>query len=396
MDDLEESRDTPDNLEDDDEEAGLRDQLFRAKDQLTSLAEGTAGQVEDADLCADLALQVKPYADRLNALHRLLAPIDRLIDKRIKLTGLSEDIAAEVAQLEELSVSLDAMVDPGLLKEIQAELDQARRERKITADLPADTDEPTPPGVRPFGVLPVADRLERIFGKRFVSPERLGLLLKDDPDPTFAAQLNGALEEVWSALFSGPRLAAHAAANRIRTLQRVFRDYALICRVPILPGAHPCTIEQLRQRFRKQFLKVPIPSLWYSKLDFFRQPLAKPHWALLDRQYLNCTFKKPGLRLLVYARANELPLGLVRQKSALEDTYDRVVMNLALGEPFFTNCNSITRTVYQLAGEESSKQVYVFYKGLTICISGRQGLPHWRPGRPRWPGVLPALVFPVA
>ena len=119
----------------------------------------------------------------------------------------------------------------------------------------------------------------------------------------------------------------------------------------------------------------------------------------MDRQYLNCTFRRPGLRLLIYARANELPQRLVRQKSALEDTYDRVVMNLSQEEPFFANCNSITRTAYQLAGEASSKQVYVFYrgeKGETICISGKRGLPHWRPTRPRWPGVLPSLVFPLS
>jgi len=40
----------------------------------------------------------------------------------------------------------------------------------------------------------------------------------------------------------------------------------------------------------------------------------------------------------------------------------------------------------QLAGEKTSKQVYVFYKGDTLCLSGRRGLP-------RWPGVLPALVL---
>ena len=54
------------------------------------------------------------------------------------------------------------------------------------------------------------------------------------------------------------------------------------------------------------------------------------------------------------------------------------------------------RTAYQLEGEQHSKQVYVFYKGDYICISGKRGLPHWRPTRPRWPGVLPALVFPLS
>jgi len=395
MDNPEASGDPPDLLGEDEEEAGLQDQLFRAKDQLTSLAEGTAGQVEDSELCLDLAQQVKPYADRLNALHRLLTPIDSLIDKRARVAGLREDIAAEVTQLETLSHSLDSVVDPALLKEIEAELAQLKKDRKLTAELPPEAEEPAPTGSRPLREWPVAERLERIFGNRFVSPWRLGQLMQGRPDPTLTDQLDQGLEQVWIALFTGTKVAAHVAANHLRTLQRLFRDYALICRMPVLPDGLPCTIEQLRERFRQYFLKVPIRSLWYSKLDFFHQPLAKPHWALLDRQYLNCTFKKPGLRLLIYARANELPLRLVRQKSALEDTYDRVVLNLAQGEPFFANCNSITRTVYQLAGEESSKQVYVFYKGDTVCLSGRRGLPHWRPTRPRWPGVLPALVLPL-
>jgi hypothetical protein len=278
---------------------------------------------------------------------------------------------------------------------VQVELDQVKKDRKITADQTLEAEDEPPAGSRDLGDWPVVERLARIFGNRFVSPQRLGQLMGGKLDDDATDFFNQALDQIWSSLFSTPQLVAHVEGNRIRTLQRIFRDYALICRTPLLPGLQPCTIEQLRERFRQFFLKIPIRSLWYSKLDFFRQPLAKPHWALVDRQYLNCTFKKPGLRLLIYARANELPLRLVRQKSALEDTYDRVVMNLAEGEPFFANCNSLTRTAYQLADEQSSKQAYVFYKGDTICISGKRGLPHWRPTRPRWPGVLPALVFPL-
>jgi hypothetical protein len=402
MDDPEEAADPQEDLEEDDEERGLRDQLFRAKDQLTSLAEGTASQVDDSELCRDLAQQVKAYTDRLHALHRLLNPIDRLIDKRTQLTGLNDDIDAEVAHLEQLSASLDSLVDPALLKEVQAELDQVKKDRKLVAD-PADEPEDEPrSGSRSLGDWPVAERLARIFGRRFVSPQRLGQLMGGALEEQAIAGFDQALDQVWSLIFSTPQLLPHVAANRLKTLQRIFRDYALICRSPLLPGPgglDPCTIENLRARFRQFFLKVPIPSLWYSKLDFFQQPLPKPHWALVDRQYLNCTFRRPGLRLLIYARANELPQRLVRQKSALEDTYDRVVMNLSQEEPFFANCNSITRTAYQLAGEASSKQVYVFYrgeKGETICISGKRGLPHWRPTRPRWPGVLPSLVFPLS
>lgn len=400
MEDPEEAAASPDELDldgEDDEEAGLRNRLSRAKDQLTHLADGTAGQVDDPDLCLDLALQVKPYADRLSALHRLLNPIDRLIDKR--LGHLHPDIAAEVAQIEALSTNLDSVLGPALLMEVQAELDQVKKDRKITAVQAIEREDERPPEGRRLRDWPVSERLSRIFGKRFVSPQRICQLMGGELGEEVTTVFAQTLDQVWALIFSTPQLQAHVEANRIRTLQRIFRDYALICRSPQLPGPRglqPCTIENLRGCFRQFFLKIPIPSLWYSKLDFFRQPLTKPHWALVDRQYLNCTFKKPGLRLLIYARANELPLRLVRQKSALEDAYDRVVMNLAQEEPFFVNCNSITRTAYQLAGEPHTKQVYVFFRGEHICISGKRGLPHWRPTRPRWPGVLPSLVFPVS
>ena len=73
MDDRDEAADPPEDLEgEDDEERGLRDQLFRAKDQLTHLAEGTIGQVDDPELCLDLAQQVKPYTDRLHALRQAI------------------------------------------------------------------------------------------------------------------------------------------------------------------------------------------------------------------------------------------------------------------------------------------------------------------------------------
>ena len=95
----------------------------------------------------------------------------------------------------------------------------------------------------------------------------------------------------------------------------------------------------------------------------------------------------------MYAQANALSPQLVRQKSAIEDVYDRVVLETALQERFFDNCNAITSTTYQPSPEAAVKQVYIYYKGNNIRISGKKGIPHWRPGKPRWPGVLPTIVF---
>ena len=95
----------------------------------------------------------------------------------------------------------------------------------------------------------------------------------------------------------------------------------------------------------------------------------------------------------MYARANDLPPRMVRQKSAVEDIYDRVILETELKERFFDNCNSITRSQYRQGREGSTKWVYIYHKDNDIRISGKSGIPHWRPSKPRWPGVLPSIVF---
>ena len=99
-------------------------------------------------------------------------------------------------------------------------------------------------------------------------------------------------------------------------------------------------------------------------------------------------------RLQMYAEANKLSSQLVRQKSVYEDVYDRIVTEMAMAREFFSNCNSLTRTTYQPKKGEARKVVYVYNKDGQIRISGKKGIPHWRFGKPRWPGVLPAIVVP--
>ena len=95
----------------------------------------------------------------------------------------------------------------------------------------------------------------------------------------------------------------------------------------------------------------------------------------------------------MYARANDLPAEQVCQKSALEEVYDRVMLTLCTKKSFFDDCNSMTRTSYQQGRKGGVKQVFLYQKDGTLRISGKRGTPHWRPRRPRWPGVLPAVVF---
>ena len=88
-----------------------------------------------------------------------------------------------------------------------------------------------------------------------------------------------------------------------------------------------------------------------------------------------------------------MPAEQVCQKSALEEVYDRVMLTLCTKESFFDDCNSMTRTSYQQGRKGGVKQVFLYQKDGTLRISGKRGTPHWRPRRPRWPGVLPAVVF---
>lgn len=97
----------------------------------------------------------------------------------------------------------------------------------------------------------------------------------------------------------------------------------------------------------------------------------------------------------MYARSNGLSAKMVRQKSVTEDIYDRILLELALQERFVDNCHSITGTTYQPNAKATTKQVYTYYNDDALRISGKSGIPHWRPSKPRWPGVLPSILFPA-
>lgn len=357
-------------------------------------------RVEDADLAQDLAFEVKPYVDRRCALMRLLHPIDRIVAKKDQIDDLQSEIESELEEVRSLQTAVDD-IDPALLSDLEAEIGAVHKDRKL-APAPPDRPPVDPPASRSAPQnnghlldLPIAQRLAEILGRRFITPQRLGELLNAPLAPKELDRFDRALEKVWLQAFASADLQPHLDNNRLTALRETFIDYALLPRVAALDGPEPipCDLAALRQMFPGFFLNTPERALWYPQLPFYRATVDRPHWALVDRQYLNCTFKKPAIRLLMYARANDLPAQLVVQKSVVEDVYDRVIIETNLGETFFDNCNNLTRTVYQHPDESIKKQVYVYAKDGTIRISGKRGIPHWRPGKPRWPGVLPAVHF---
>ncbi len=78
----------------------------------------------------------------------------------------------------------------------------------------------------------------------------------------------------------------------------------------------------------------------------------------------------------MYARANDFSAKQVRQKSATEDIYDRILLELALKERFVHSCHSITSTIYHPNAKTSARQVYTYYKDNAIRISGKSGPSH--------------------
>ncbi|MFC1525277.1 hypothetical protein ACFL6X_00525 [Candidatus Latescibacterota bacterium] len=391
-----------------DELASIRDEIRRITSSLSGLLDRREELLEDVAGAVDLAQAVKPYMDRLASLHRLLDPLERIRENRDQILELQAEIAQDVAVVEDVSAAGEEQMDADLMVELRNEIAAVKRDRKIfvvEGDGEDEEDEESPSeektradAATPLAEQPLTERLRTIFGPRFVDLPRLGNLLGRDFTEEEVSAAAAGLEAVWSSIFDTPNLRPHIEANRVRGLRRTFSDFGLLYRPAQLPGdGHipvPCSLESLREFFSDRFLGGK--GLWYSRLPFYQDPLARGHWALVDHQYLNLTFKKPRMRLILYARANDIPPTLMRQKSCLEDVFDRLVLDAATDRQFFSNCNSVTRSSYQQRGEKAKKQVYVYYKDAHVRISGKRGIPHWRPGRPRWPGVLPAIVFASA
>jgi len=219
------------------------------------------------------------------------------------------------------------------------------------------------------------------LGSRFIDTDSLGQALGRPLDEEQVSIASEKLENVWKLLFERPQLRPHVRANRVRALRKAFKDYALLYRCAQLPtsnevGTEPCTIEALKNRFPSSFMASSEKTLWYTRLPLFRDPIAKSHWCLVDRQYLNCTFKKPGMRLMMYARANELPPGFLRQKSAAEEVYDRVILKQSL------NHDEVLRQLQQHhAHDLSQRRRPIQETGVRL----RQGWDHphfWKAGDP--------------
>ena len=391
-----------------------RSRVLSLARRITDLVSGSDIDEEEELIDAEgghrLAHAIKPYVDRLVSLNKLLNPVERILHHRDHIWEMQAELADDVAAVEVAAQGVEDL-DPAILREVQSEIAAVKKDRKLYVvdddDEEEDDDavaEPALPATGQRRALPlleisIAERMERIFGPRFIDLRRVGEVVGGQFDGEEIRAASSGLDAVWGTLFETDDLRPFVEGNRLKGLRKAFADYALIFRTSTLPSADsdspdPCTLQVLRSRLPQCFMGSSRKSAaWYEKLPLSREPIDKPHWALVDRQYLNCTFKKPNIRLLMYARANGIPGKAIRQKSVLEDVYDRAIIDSVLEATFFDNCNNLTRTIYQQQSGGTRKLVYTYYRDGQIRISGKRGVPHWRPGRSRWPGVLPAIVF---
>ncbi len=378
-------------------ESNGREEILSLAQQINALTNAQVGKIEDVGLAQESAIAIKPLIDRLVSLNYLVDPIGRIVEKSRQIDDLRGHIEGDIETVENLSKGLEATA-PQLATDIGAGIAQVKRDRKLfvpqTDKAAGDEEKSTTGKAKGKGLLslPIEERFVRIFSNRFISLKQTESIFSTTFSASEKTRYVKGLDQLWHMLFERSEFRPHLEKNRVAALEEAFADYAVLFRTPKVNGGETTSLSTLRDRFPAFFVQANVKGLWYSKLDFFEQPIGNAQWALVDKQYLNCTFKKPSYRLLMYARANGLPGKSVRQKTLVEDLYDRIATEIALSERFFDNCNSITQTVYQETSKSALKQVYLYYKDQTIRISGKSGTPHWKPTRPRWPGLLPSIV----
>ena len=374
-------------------EARNQEEINELKQRINDLTGPVQGKVEDLALAQEMANAIKPHIDRLVKLNALLTPVTRILEKRSEL----HDVAVRIEDdIEEAETALAALEDTDklLVDDFQDNIETVKKDRKLYVQSGTSEDEPARNKPNSLELLPVEERFHRIFSERFISLNKTQSILSISFEEIELKKYTDSLEAFWKLLFRQKSFRQLVEKGRVAPLAKAFQDYVVLFRSSKIKDGQSTTISSLQDSFPDFFVKGQRSGVWYKKQPFYNKTFRKAHWALVDKQYLNCTFKKPSIRLRMYARANGLSAKSVRQKNVLEDTYDRITTEIVFKERFFENCNSITRTVYKDQVEGPAKQVFLYYKDHSIRISGKTGIPHWKPSKPRWPGIFPTVTVP--
>ena len=236
--------------------------------------------------------------------------------------------------------------------------DRPRRQRRAIKKMP-QLDGPMPE----MATLSVEDKARWILMERFISLEQheeiLGIKFTDSEREIHLQEL----DELLNMLFSLPHVAKHLAAANIPGLQKIFASTLILFRNPTIDieGQQPCNLENLRLAYPDYFYKRRKTPNWYEAQDFYTDPIATPHWTICDFDFLNCTLRRPDRKLLGYARQWSLPAPYVRQKSVLEDIYDRINQRRSLaGTPLRTKLQRLH--VYALQTSQSRSVTHGLYR----------------------------------
>ena len=326
---------------------------------ILDLENGQLEPVADSALAYDLSRHVKPYVDRLIA-------------------------------LKEGSSLLEGIDDDGDEDQLKNKKNRRRRKNKRGA---------------PEGPLPELDSLSPeekarwIFMERFIPLEKhqeiLGYPFAEESFSAYQQALNRTMDNL---LVLVPAIEA-AQNGDIEALQQIFASAVLVFRNPFLAddSGHPttCTIETMRHKFPAYFYKRRKKPNWFERFPFYTAALEEPHWALCDTEPLNCTLRRPERKLAGYARHWGVSDEHARQKTAIEDIYDRIICGEALEENLFSGkYNACTSTFYHSKGKKGpGKMVYIVQKRRKIIINGSDGTPHWKASKRLWPVAYPALTF---
>lgn len=330
--------------------------------------------IPDPVLASLLAQRVRPYIDRL-------------------ARPASTDDEDELEDLEDDDeTSLESLAEAVGLHEPEETTEQRSPRSRPT---PLSLEGPAPE----LANIGPEDRARWIFLERFVPLERLQQILGYELAAADLDRYREDLARLLDDLLLLPPVAVAWSQNDVPTLQRAFASCLLLLRHPFIGDAGgdpvPCSLRSLRERFPAYFYRRYHLPNWYEDQPLYTEPLTSARWVVCDVEYLNCTLRRPERKLAAYARQWFLTTEQVRQKSVVEDVYDRIVCGEAVGEHLFErNCSSCTATLYEPEEGEPPRTAFTVQKGGKIAVHGKVGVPHWKASRRLWPGVFPMLVFP--
>ena len=236
-----------------------------------------------------------------------------------------------------------------------------------------------------------------LFLDRFISLSRLSEILEIGMGSFDFEKIRQELEIFITNILSTPQVASLVQRNAAYQLQMLFSSYVLLFRSNILTDEkkayEPCSIVNLRDRFPTFFYPLRNSPNWYENQLFYTDNVCTPRWALVDANYLNCTFLRPKRAKYIFCKRKKLPINSVKMKSITEEIYDRIIIQESLEEEFFdNNCNALTSTFYH-KHSETKYQVILTQKESKIGIHGNKNVSRIKKNRPHWIGFFPSIEY---